>query len=161
MATVRAARGFRDALAVDGAALMNVEAGFRTLVQLYGFKPVYLPVCERRSLFDRANGDTVASKELFALDATMDEEQLVLRPEVPCCVSKYSSSERVCWHRGLPAPYAHRCTMVAIVSPRSTSVSCTVGRCSGTSAHKQGGFGSSASSASSTSMRPARLPMPS
>ncbi|SPQ94733.1 histidine--tRNA ligase [Plasmodiophora brassicae] len=81
MATVRAARGFRDALAVDGAALMNVEAGFRTLVQLYGFKPVYLPVCERRSLFDRANGDTVASKELFALDATMDEEQLVLRPE--------------------------------------------------------------------------------
>src|SRR5262245_25178842 len=86
--SIKAVRGTRDLLPPETDTWNSLEAGVRTLFELYGFHEIRTPVLEDLQLFQRSVGEDtdIVSKEMFAWEdrarAQSEKGQwLALRPE--------------------------------------------------------------------------------
>ncbi|MEM8827300.1 MAG: ATP phosphoribosyltransferase regulatory subunit, partial [Pseudomonadota bacterium] len=82
-------RGTNDFIGEEAARFDHVVATFARVRQLYGFRPVHIPVFEATSVFARSLGETtdVVSKEMYTFD-DRSGDSLTLRPEFTAGIAR-------------------------------------------------------------------------
>ena len=82
MHKIQAVRGMNDLLPEDAKKFNYIVDKIKSLLDLYGFEPIYLPLIEKTELFVRSIGTAtdVVAKEMYTFP-DRNEELLTLRPE--------------------------------------------------------------------------------
>lgn len=79
---IQAVRGFRDVLGPEVELWQRVEEAARSVLELYGFREIRIPILERTELFARSIGEStdIVEKEMYSF-ADRSGISLTLRPE--------------------------------------------------------------------------------